>query len=105
MLAAEVAEYKALNKLRHTATYPVGRKGGELVAQRIATQKANSELLRQRTLQGRLLIRADGKVRVVWHELMWHLHLDEAAPIGSRTTVGIVIAGGRPERFHTLNIC
>jgi len=57
------------------------------VAQRTAAQRPNSELLRQRALdglpsEGRLLIQADGQVRVVGPQLLGRLHLDEPAPLG-----------------------
>jgi len=57
------------------------------VAQRTAAQRPNSELLRQRALDGlpsdgRLLIQADGQVKVVGPQLLGRLHLDEAAPVG-----------------------
>jgi len=58
-----------------------------LVAQRTAAQRPNSELLRQRALDGlpsdgRLLIQADGQVKVVGPQLLGRLHLDQPSPLG-----------------------
>jgi DNA gyrase subunit A len=61
--------------------------GDELVAQRTAAQRPNTELLRQRAFEGlssdgRLVIQADGQVKVVGPQLLGRLHLDEPAPLG-----------------------
>jgi len=83
-----VAEFKALKKRFATPRRTRLVEGGdELVAQRTAAQRPNSELLRQRALDGlpsdgRLLIQADGQVKVVSPQLLGRLHLDEAAPLG-----------------------
>jgi DNA gyrase subunit A len=83
-----VAEFKALKKRFATPRRTRLVEGGdELVAQRTAAQRPNSELLRQRALDGlpsdgRLLIQADGQVKVVGPQLLGRLHLDEPAPLG-----------------------
>ena len=50
-------------------------------------QRPNTELLRQRAFEGlssdgRLVIQADGQVKVVGPQLLGRLHLDEPAPLG-----------------------
>jgi DNA gyrase subunit A len=88
LLDAMVAEFKALKKRFATPRRTRLVEGGdELVAQRTAAQRPNSELLRQRALDGlssdgRLLIQADGQVKVVGPQLLGRLHLDEPAPLG-----------------------
>ena len=57
------------------------------MAQRTAAQRPNTELLRQRAFEGlssdgRLVIQADGQVKVVGPQLLGRLHLDEPAPLG-----------------------
>ena len=88
LLDAMVAEFKALKKRFATPRRTRLVEGGdELVAQRTAAQRPNSELLRQRALdglpsEGRLLIQIDGQVKVVAPQLLGRLHLDEPAPLG-----------------------
>ena len=88
LLDSMVAEFKALKKRFATPRRTRLVEGGdELVAQRTAAQRPNSELLRQRALEGlpsdgRLLIQADGQVKVVGPQLLGRLHLDESAPVG-----------------------
>ncbi|MFZ9849458.1 MAG: DNA gyrase subunit A, partial [Vulcanococcus sp.] len=88
LLDAMVAEFKALKKRFATPRRTRLVEGGdELVAQRTAAQRPNTELLRQRALEGlagdgRLLIQADGQVKVVGPQLLGRLHLDEPAPLG-----------------------
>ncbi|MEY4297712.1 MAG: hypothetical protein RLZZ423_891 [Cyanobacteriota bacterium] len=88
LLDTMVAEFKALKKRFATPRRTRLVEGGdELVAQRTAAQRPNSELLRQRALDGlasdgRLLIQADGQVKVVGPQLLGRLHLDEPAPLG-----------------------
>jgi DNA gyrase subunit A len=83
-----VNEFKALKKRFATPRRTRLVEGGdELVAQRTAAQRPNSELLRQRALEGlpsdgRLLIQADGQVKVVGPQLLGRLHLDQPAPLG-----------------------
>jgi DNA gyrase subunit A len=88
LLDAMVAEFKALKKRFATPRRTRLVEGGdELVAQRTAAIRPNAELLRQRALDGlssdgRLLIQADGQVKVVGPQLLGRLHLDEPAPLG-----------------------
>ncbi|MFZ9945755.1 MAG: DNA gyrase/topoisomerase IV subunit A [Vulcanococcus sp.] len=88
LLDAMVAEFKALKKRFATPRRTRLVEGGdELVAQRTAAQRPNTELLRQRALEGlpsdgRLVIQADGQVKVVGPQLLGRLHLDEPAPLG-----------------------
>jgi len=88
LLDTMVAEFKALKKRFATPRRTRLVEGGDgLVAQRTAAQRPNSELLRQRALDGlpsdgRLLIQADGQVKVVGPQLLGRLHLDQPAPLG-----------------------
>ncbi len=88
LLDAMVAEFKALKKRFATPRRTRLVDGGdELVAQRTAAQRPNTELLRQRAFEGlssdaRLVIQADGQVKVVGPQLLGRLHLDEPAPLG-----------------------
>jgi len=88
LLNAMVAEFKALRKRFATPRRTRLVEGGdELVAQRTAAQRPNTELQRQRALEalagdGRLLIQADGQVKVVGPQLLGRLHLEEAAGLG-----------------------
>ena len=88
LLDAMVAEFKALKKRFATPRRTRLVEGGdELVAQRTAAQRPNTELLRQRALEGlasdgRLLIQADGQVKIVGPQLLGRLHLDEPVELG-----------------------
>ena len=88
LLDAMVAEFKALKKRFATPRRTRLVEGGdELVAQRTAAQRPNTEVLRQRAFEGlasdgRLVIQADGQVKVVGPQLLGRLHLDEPAPLG-----------------------
>ncbi len=88
LLDAMVAEFKALKVRFATPRRTRLVEGGdELVAQRTSAIRTNAELLRQRALDGlssdgRLLIQADGQVKVVGPQLLGRLHLDEPAPLG-----------------------
>jgi len=88
LLDTMVAEFKALKKRYATPRRTRLVEGGdELVAQRTAAQRPNTELQRQRALEalasdGRLLIQADGQVKVVGPQLLGRLHLEEPAPLG-----------------------
>ena len=88
LLDAMVAEFKALKK-----RFAIPRRtrlvegGDELVAQRTAAQRPYTEVLRQRAFEGlpsdcRLVIQADGQVKVVSPQLFGRLHLVEPAPLG-----------------------
>jgi len=78
-----MAEYKALKKRFATPRRTRLVEGGdELVAQRTAAQRPNTELLRQRSFEGlssdgRLVIQADGQVKVVGPQLLGRHRLEE----------------------------
>ena len=88
LLETMVTEFKALKKRFATPRRTRLVEGGdELVAQRSAAIRPNAELLRQRALDGlasdgRLLIQADGQVKIVGPQLLGRLHLDEPAELG-----------------------
>lgn len=88
LLDAMVAELKALKKRYATPRRTRLVQGGdELVAQRSAAVRPNAELQRRRALEGlasdgRLLIQADGAVKIVGPQLLGRLHLEEAADAG-----------------------
>jgi DNA gyrase subunit A len=88
LLDTMVAEFKALKKRYATPRRTRLVEGGdELVAQRTAAARPNAELQRQRALEGlpgdgRLVIQADGQVKIVGPQLLGRLHLDEAAAAG-----------------------
>jgi DNA gyrase subunit A len=112
LLDAMVAEFKALKKRFATPRRTRLVEGGdELVAQRTAAQRPNSELLRQRALDGspsdgRLLIQADGQVKVVGPQLLGRLHLDEAGAAGGAPGTGAADpAGGQPAGGAGLHRC
>ncbi|MCP9799272.1 DNA topoisomerase (ATP-hydrolyzing) subunit A [Synechococcus sp. RedBA-s] len=88
LLESMVAELKALKKRYSTPRRTRLVAGGDdLVAQRAAAVRPNTELQRQQALEalpgdGRLLIQADGVVRIVTPQTLGRLHLDEAVPLG-----------------------
>ena len=85
MLDALISELKGLKKRYATPRRTRLVEGGdELVAQRAAAVRPNAELLRQQAFaalssDSRLLIQADGAVRIVNAQTLGRLHLDEAA--------------------------
>ncbi len=88
LLDALTRELRALKKRYATPRRTRLVEGGdELVAQRAAAVRPNTELLRQQAFQalpteGRLLIQADGAVKIVAPQMLGRLHLDEAAELG-----------------------
>jgi len=63
--------------------------GDALVAQRAAAVRPNTELQRQQALDAlagdsRLLIQADGQVRIVTPQMLGRLHLEEASDLGEQ---------------------
>jgi DNA gyrase subunit A len=63
--------------------------GDDLVAQRSASVRPNAELQRQQAFDAlagdsRLLILADGNVKIVGPQLLGRLHLEEAAPLAEQ---------------------
>ncbi len=88
LLDTMVSELKGLKKRYATPRRTRLVEGGDaLVAQRAAAVRPNTELQRQQAFEalagdGRLLIQADGAVRVVTPQMLGRLHLDEAAELG-----------------------
>jgi DNA gyrase subunit A len=88
LLDTLIAELRALKKRYGTPRRTRLVEGGdELVAQRAAAVRPNAELLRQQAFralpgEGRLLIQADGAVKIVAPQMLGRLHLDAAAPLG-----------------------
>jgi DNA gyrase subunit A len=88
LLDAMVAEFKALRKRFATPRRTRLVEGGdELVAQRTAAARPSTELQRQRALEslaadGRLVVQADGQVKIVGPQLLGRLHLEEPAALG-----------------------
>ena len=88
LLDAMVAELKALKKRFATPRRTRLVEGGdELVAQRSAAQRPNAELQRQQAFaalasEGRLLIQADGAVKIVTPQVLGKLHLDQPSELG-----------------------
>jgi DNA gyrase subunit A len=83
LLDAMVSELKNLKKRHATPRRTRLVEGGdELVAQRTAAQRPNAELQRQQALaalapDSRLLIQADGNVKIVSAQMLGRLHLDQ----------------------------
>jgi len=90
LLGTLVDELKALRKRYATPRRTRLIEGGdELVAQRTAAVRPNAELQRQQAFaalsgDSRLLIQADGSVKIVTPQMLGRLHLDEAAPLGDQ---------------------
>jgi DNA gyrase subunit A len=90
LLSAMVSELKALRKRYATPRRTRLVEGGdELVAQRAAAVRPNAELQRQQAFEAlagdsRLLIQADGQVRIVTPQVLGRLHLEEAAELGDQ---------------------
>ncbi len=88
LLDTMVSELKGLKKRYATPRRTRLVEGGDaLVAQRAAAVRPSTELQRQQAFEalagdGRLLIQADGAVRVVTPQMLGRLHLDEAAELG-----------------------
>ena len=88
LLDALVIELKALRKRYATPRRTRLVEGGDdLVAQRAAAVRPNTERQRQQAFEAlasdsRLLIQADGQVRIVTAQMLGRLHLEEAADLG-----------------------
>ncbi len=97
LLDAMVAEFKALKKRYATPRRTRLIEGGDdLVAQRAAAVRPNAELQRQQALaalasDSRLLIQADGQVKIVGPQLLGRLHLDEPVDLGEHPAPAQVI--------------
>ncbi len=90
LLEAMVREFRALRKRFATPRRTRLVAGGdELVAQRAAASRPNTELQRQQALEAlpgdsRLLLQADGQVRIVTPQVLGRLHLEEAAALADQ---------------------
>ena len=90
LLSALVDELKALKKRFATPRRTRLIEGGdELVAQRAAAVRPNAELQRQQAFaalagESRLLIQADGSVKIVTPQMLGRLRLDEACPLSDQ---------------------
>ncbi|MAR07174.1 MAG: topoisomerase IV [Cyanobium sp. NAT70] len=88
LLNALVNELKALKKRFFTPRRTRLVEGGdELMAERAASQRPNTELLRQQALaalpgDGRLLIQADGQVKVISPQVLGRLHINDPVSLG-----------------------
>ncbi|MGB1416313.1 MAG: DNA gyrase/topoisomerase IV subunit A [Synechococcus sp.] len=88
LLDALVSELKTLKKRFATPRRTRLIEGGDmLMAERAASQRPNTELLRQQALSAlpsdaRLLIQADGQVKVVSPQVLGRLHLHEPSALG-----------------------
>ena len=97
LLDALIAELRALKKRYATPRRTRLVEGGdELVAQRAAAVRPNAELQRQQAFralpaESRLLIQADGAVKIVAPQMLGRLHLDDAAPLGDHPAPARVI--------------
>jgi len=104
LLDAMIGELRALKKRYSTPRRTRLVEGGdELVAQRAAAVRPNAELQRQQAFsalpsEARLLIQADGAVKIVAPQMLGRLHLDEAANLGDHPAPARVIlpVGGQP---------
>ena len=97
LLDAMVDELKGLKKRFGTARRTRLIEGGDaLIAERAASQRPNTELLRQQALSalpgdGRVLIQADGQVKIVTPQVLGRLHLNDACPIGEAVSPARVV--------------
>ena len=84
LLDAMVDELKTLKKASaHRVGHAWWRRNA-LIAERAASQRPNTELLRQRPWRlcppMHILIQADGQVKVVSPQVLGRMHLSEACP-------------------------
>jgi DNA gyrase subunit A len=90
LLDTLVSELKALKKRYATPRRTRLVAGGdELVAQRSTAVRPNAELQRQQAFEGlasdgRLLLQADGTLRIVTPQVLGRLHLEEPAELGEQ---------------------
>jgi DNA gyrase subunit A len=88
LLDTMVSEFKGLKKRYATPRRTRLIEGGDdLVAQRAAASRPTAELQRQKALEGlssdgKVMIQADGQVKIVAPQLLGRLHLDEAIEAG-----------------------
>ena len=97
LLDAMVSELKTLKKRFSTPRRTRLVEGGDaLIAERAASQRPNTELLRQQALaalpgDGRLLIQADGQVKVVTPQVLGRLHFGDPCPVSDAPSPARVI--------------
>ena len=97
LLDAMVTEFKALKKRFATPRRTRLVEGGDaLIAERAASQRPNTELLRQQALgalpgDGRLLIQVDGQVKIVTPQVLGRMHLDDPCDVGDAPAPARVI--------------
>lgn len=97
LLDAMVTELKALKKRFGTPRRTRLVEGGDaLMAERAASQRPNTELLRQQALaalpgDGRVLIQADGQVKIFTPQVLGRMHLNDPCPIGDAPSPARVI--------------
>ena len=97
LLDAMVDELKGLKKRFGTPRRTRLVEGGDaLIAERVASQRPNTELLRQQALSalpgdGRVLIQADGQVKIVTPQVLGRLHLNDPCPIGEAVSPARVV--------------
>ena len=97
LLDAMVDELKGLKKRFGTPRRTRLVEGGDaLIAERAASQRPNTELLRQQALSalpgdGRVLIQADGQVKIVTPQVLGRLHLNDPCPIGEAVSPARVV--------------
>ena len=97
LLDAMVDELKGLKKRFGTPRRTRLVEGGDaLIAERVASQRPNTELLRQQALSalpgdGRVLIQADGQVKIVTPQVLGRLHLNDPCSIGEAVSPARVV--------------
>jgi DNA gyrase subunit A len=104
LLKAMVTEFKALKARFATPRRTRLVEGGDdLVAQRAAAARPNAELQRQQALEAlppdsRLVVQADGAVKIVTPQVLGRLHLDEAIALGDHPAPGQLVlpVAGQP---------
>jgi DNA gyrase subunit A len=97
LLDAMVSELKTLKKRFSTPRRTRLVEGGDaLIAERAASQRPNTELLRQQALaalpgDGRLLIQADGQVKIVTPQVLGRLHFGDPCPVSDAPSPARII--------------
>ena len=97
LLDAMVQELKGLKKRFSTPRRTRLVEGGDaLMAERAASQRPNTELLRQQALaalpaDARLLIQADGQVKVMSPQVLGRMHLSEPCAVGDHPSPAQII--------------
>ncbi len=97
LLDAMVSELKTLKKRFSTPRRTRLVEGGDaLIAERAASQRPNTELLRQQALaalpgDGRLLIQADGQVKIVTPQVLGRFHFGDPCPVSDAPSPARVI--------------